>query len=59
MYRGIKRRVKILIPITGIGVGVSQGYLNYLQIQEMLRNKNISKDVNKDKGIDSKPSPKS
>jgi hypothetical protein len=62
MYRGVKRGLKILVPAANIGVGLSQNYLNYLQIQEMRRNGNNinpDKDVPKNKSVDQKPSPKS
>jgi hypothetical protein len=65
IFKGIKRGLKILIPVTNAAVRASQTYLNYLQIQEMRRNdnnntdKDINKDVPKDKSVDQKPSPKS
>jgi hypothetical protein len=63
IYRGLKRGLKILVPVTGAAVGGSQVYLNYLQIQEMRRNtdqnKDVSKDVPKDKSVDQKPTTKS
>lgn len=58
MYRGIKRGIKILVPVSGIGLAASQTYLNHLQIQELRRssggsggnnNNNNNKDEDKNK----------
>jgi hypothetical protein len=68
IFRGVKRGLKIVLPITGAAVEGSQVYLNYLQIQKMRRNRNIpntdlnkdvSKDLPKDQSVDQKPTPKS
>jgi hypothetical protein len=68
IFRGVKRGLKIVLPITGANIENSQIYLNYLQIQEMRRNRNtrntdqnkdVNKDLPKDKSVDQKPTTKS
>jgi len=58
MYKGIKRGLKILVPVSGVALAASQTYLNHLQIQEIHRsrsggsggnNNNNNKDDDKNK----------
>jgi hypothetical protein len=54
IFKGVKRGLKILVPVAGIVITNSQTYLNHFQIQEF-KNSRISDKTNNDKTNNNKP----